>query len=1194
MFSKPWLLLTLFRTDWNTVCRVAYSCLFVPSQVNFVWQSAMPYLDVNRVPTSKLKKFIQEYFDGACGPDFYQFLSEIQESHEIWDIGWCLMDSEDSFETQFFGIMLLRIAIGSRNISQFEDGGLRIRDTLFRIVAKYGCNTELNAGAMTDTLLKKTFQLLAYVIFQTTDWWDSPVRCVVSLLLQEISCNYEAQNVTWLTTNVPNEERRFMNVLLFLSIFMEEFTSANLPFRTRQRVREIILSDEPTVFQVFQRLLETQQNEDVVATVISCCSLWVSTLSSTTRSVNCVALMDPIYRSMSQSSRLYLVGLDCIITLLEEGDMGLSSGRSIAHLLDYHVTQLAAFSGVFSDLLMVHAQAVQNGLTWEDFTQHEILNKTTLLLLILTEKQMDHLVKRVVSSHGFDSPVHTLFRMFLLPLTTHGHYPRDECVSDLGAQIWFNLLDSPVTLQTNAEQSNTDETFLGQIQIKFLDAAFRKAHYPSNLETFFCDWTFEEREQWYKFRAELGDTFLLAYTQKQTELWFSQLPRRLVDWVNQNDAESLWPELESVLFVLVSISEQLSEEVSHKNPASCQFLFDALDGVIGLIKDLTTVMWSPATRATNVKTVACQFVFCNAISIFIEHYVPVLCAVQSASLKNSTPLWLSHMFSFTMDWLAKSVNANTYRDAKTIMSISTSKALQVFVHEFPQIVNYADRILGVLTSVICDASLLSITLETYTWQTVGMLVPYCPTGLFCQLVDCRLDRLASHFKTHVSESRRCNTEVVDTDVQRLLRPFLEFFRGLSQSLTKLKQCDADSIENIAQARDYALNVLSGLTIGLSFTADQLSRRLDCEFIRQFAQILQCALPICLAPQSSCESTAIFRERKTSFLSQSVQLFINLFSQTPELYSSLLEASWIIVEALLMDSDCEYPTSVDFQSAQFKDGIQLLGVVLRRIDAVVIQSASLSLECPEAAILSDCGDSKSVLDHPISPILMAITAQSITNQIETAAKFLRHVLDHKINQLEIPGCSCTQDLFCIFDYLIGCQSNPCWNLCFTVSLAGLCLPEWSTVECCIQLTQRLVLCLNQNGHKALLSTLFTGDLLFQLHACLLLILSKGALPRRLVNKYADLYSSLSTIEPDKQFSLLRSLLGLADGLTTWTSLLSSSSHHRSIHNSVLQSVSHATLAERDRFVRIIARASVPLAVLRNSLNIFANACSCGRE
>ncbi|KAF5394695.1 hypothetical protein PHET_10581 [Paragonimus heterotremus] len=707
----------------------------------------MPYLDVNRMPTSKLKKFIQEYFDGACGPDFYQFLSETQESQEMWDIGWCLLDSGDSFETQFFGIMLLRIAIGSRNISQFEDGGLRIRDTLLRVVAKYGRNTELNAGTMTDTLLKKAFQLLAYVIFQTTDWWDSPVRCVVSLLLQEISSNYEAQNLAWLSTSVPNEERRFMNVLLFLSIFMEEFTSANLLFRTKQRVRETILSDEPTVFQVFQQLLETQHNEDVVASVISCCSLWVSTLSSTTRSVDCVALMDLIYRSMSQSARLYLVGLDCIITILEEGDMGLSSGRSIAYLLDYHVTRLAAFGGVFSDLLTVHAQAVKNGLTWEDFTQHEMLNKTTLLLLILTEKQMDHLVKRVVSPNEFDAPVHTLFRMFLLPLTAHGHYPRDECVSDLGAQIWFNLLDSPVTVQTNVEHSNTDGTFLGQIQIKFLDAAFRKTHYPSNLEAFFCDWTFEERERWYKFRAELGDTFLLAYTQKQTEPWFFQLPRRLADWVNQNDAESLWPELESVLFVLVSISEQLSEEVSHKNPTSCQFLFDALDGVTGLIKHLTTVIWSPATRSTNMKTLACQFVFCNAISIFIEYYVPVLCAVQSDSLKNSTPLWLSHMFSFTVDWLAKSVRVNTYRDAKTMMSVSASKALQVFVHEFPQIVNYADKILSVLTSVICDTSLLSTTLETYTWQTVGMLVPYCPTGLFCQLVDCGLDRLTSHFKT---------------------------------------------------------------------------------------------------------------------------------------------------------------------------------------------------------------------------------------------------------------------------------------------------------------------------------------------------------------------------------------------------------------------------------------------------------------
>ncbi|KAA3680422.1 uncharacterized protein DEA37_0010781, partial [Paragonimus westermani] len=454
---------------------------------------------------------------------------------------------------------------------------------------------------------------------------------------------------------------------------------------------------------------------------------------------------------------------------------------------------------------------------------------------------MDHLVKRVVSPNVFDAAVRTLFHMFLLPLTTHGHYPRDECVSDLGAQIWFNLLDSPANVQTDMEHK-TDRTFLEQIQVKFLDAAFRKAQYPSNLEAFFCDWTFEEREQWYKFRAELGDTFLLAYTQKQTELWFSQLPRRLVDWVSQNDAESLWPELESVLFVLVSISEQLSEEVSRKNSASCHFLFDTLDGVIGLMDHLTTVMWSPATGAASMEALACPFVFCNAILIFIEHFVPMLCAVQSASSKESIPLWLNHMFSFTVDWLAKSVSANTCREVRTMMSVSANKALQVFVHEFPQIVNYADKLLSVLTSVICGTSLLSTTLETYTWQTVGMLVPYCPTGLFCQLMDFELDRLASHFKTRktffshflpdVSESGRCSTEVMDTDMQRPLRPFLEFFRGLSKSLNTLKQCDTDSMGNATQARDYALHILSSLTIGLSFTTDQSSRRPDREFINQ--------------------------------------------------------------------------------------------------------------------------------------------------------------------------------------------------------------------------------------------------------------------------------------------------------------------------------------------------------------------------
>lgn len=163
-----------------------------------------------------------------------------------------------------------------------------------------------------------------------------------------------------------------------------------------------------------------------------------------------------------------------------------------------------------------------------------------------------------------------------------------------------------------------------------------------------------------------------------------------------------------------------------------------------------------------------------------------------------------------------------------------------------------------------------------------------------------------------------------------------------------------------------------------------------------------------------------------------------------------------------------------------------------------------------------------------------------------------------------------------------------RLCLTVAFTGMCLPEWSTAEPCLKLG---IAVLRRVVHASASdkACLITPSFLFETHCNLVLVITKGAIPRRLITKFADLYTVLSHFVPDKQFSLLAFLLDCVQTPNKDWECLSSIPHLHTLLSEVRVAVTHASLPERHRFISMVTRECVRHKTLTESILAFSNSC-----
>ncbi|VDP89061.1 unnamed protein product [Echinostoma caproni] len=405
---------------------------------------------------------------------------------------------------------------------------------------------------------------------------------------------------------------------------------------------------------------------------------------------------------------------------------------------------------------------------------------------------------------------------------------------------------------------------------------------------------------------------------------------------------------------------------------------------------------------------------------------------------------------------------------------------------------------------------------------------------------------------------------------------MELLRGLFTSLTKGSDAQhmSDRIHAILRPEALQLSYETGIHLHIQLVRLLLHAdlgnwdSLGGEFLNGISRLLQAAFNTADAPFRSSASDTL--------LEAHVNLLGRLIIIETSNSGPMLDLVWLLIGRLasvvwMASANSTWQTAI----------CQLMAQVLHRIDDSLKTTARLGM--PEMC------NSISILAHPISATLLLINAQHVTEQIESFARFLHRMLVWNLGDQTAHFTVWNNSLLSKIERQLGDESLWVLRLCFTVAFTGMCLPEWSTAEPCIKLATTV---LQRVAHAPALdkAALVTPTFLFETHCNLVLIFTKGALPRRLITKFADLYAALSQFVPDKQFALLAFILDCAQTSVAEWEYLAATPPHQGLLSHVRRAVEKTNVSERHKFVSTVTRGFVRIKIVADSIAAFSTSCT----
>ncbi|VDP25916.1 unnamed protein product [Schistosoma margrebowiei] len=915
----------------------------------------------------------------------------------------------------------------------------------------------------------KLYESLVCLYFKTPKLWSHPLRWIIEVLIHADSLYASTSNLSiadeeiqHCLTNPTFSKQIKGNILHLLSLISEEFTTAQLTHSVKCIVKESILSDEILVRNILKQFITDVNQEEICSLTIHTSSIWMSNFVTNNCHSSVVSYLDivhMIYNSMQYSENLYLTGINALINIYESDGVGLNSDRDAGFLLDFHVSELTKFKYTLQHLVELHSINLQNGVQWDEFKGYEALNKTVLLLSILSEKQMDYLIHRLSNSciNTTNQSIHDLFDMFLLTFSLTGHYPYDEDISDIALQIWLNIHEASISTtaytvgNVHNEDAKLSEDTIKRIHMEFCQRAFIKSHYPKDLNQYHTIWNQEDRDRWLKFRQEISNCFLSVFRYLNLHDWFLQATNQLQSTIYNCTNEELlanWQESEALLFILSSISEH----VIYENESGIIPLLNFAQLISNIIMNFIIKLQQSITYFihSNNNVVHLQqphiFLLYHTILLCIENYSPIILSMDSLSEIDLIQFILNSLLSTCIPI------ENDQYDLMELCHISL-RILQIILK-------------SKLSSSNVLVNMITNTLENFLNQTKPIdqtsnnLISYC-IGMLLRL------------------SKEENRKHTISLFQNILYSRLETFRLLCTTTTQ----DDVILKSIQYYIEWLLN-------------DQ------CRHMNEHLSLLQ--------------------------------LVTNLFSNIFDKINILLINQ---VQRIDDNNDVLFGKCIGYTKEER-------------------------------------------INHPISPILMSFIAQSITEEIEISSRFVRQFINFKFHEEKE-----NQQKQTIFNLLHDTHLS--FKLFISLAFSGISVPEWSTVESCIQLACDLLTILTHEN-KTIDSLIILDDkLLFEINVCLLLILSKGVPPpQRLIIKYAELYCSLAKLFPYKQFVLLSFITGNIHTINQEYKLkLIQIPHCNILIEIITDCLCYTSLAERAHFVTIVTKPFVSLNKVTSSITTF---------
>ncbi|CAH8514882.1 unnamed protein product [Schistosoma intercalatum] len=1130
--------------------------------------------------------------------------SDNSESSGSLNYSFALIDCKNSKNEQLYGAISVRNWINSGNNDYLEENLGDLRKCLMQKILELNCHS---TSHIPNPAVTKLYESLVCLYFKTPKLWSHPLRWIIEVLIHADSVYASTSNLSisdeeiqHCLTNSTFSKQIKGNVLHLLSLISEEFTTAQLTHSVKCIVKESILSDEILVRNILKQFITDVNQEEICSLAIHTSAIWMSNFVTNNCHSSVVSYLDivhMIYNSMQYSENLYLTGINALINIYESDGVGLNSDRDAGFLLDFHVSELTKFKYTLQHLVELHSINLQNGVQWNEFKGYEALNKTVLLLSILSEKQMDYLIHRLSNSrvNTTNQSIHELFDMFLLTFSLTGHYPYDEDISDVALQIWLNIHEASISTtaytvgNVHDEDARLSEDTIRRIHMEFSQRAFIKSHYPKDLNQFYTIWNQEDRDRWLKFRQEISNCFLSVFRYLNLHDWFLQATNQLQSTIyNCTNDELLanWQESEALLFILSSISEH----VIYENESGIIPLLNFAQLISNIIMNFIIKLQQSVTYFIHSNIVVHLqqhhlFLLCHTILLCIENYSPMILSMDSLSEIDLIQFILNSLLSTCI------TVENDQNDLMELCHISL-RVLQIILKSKLSSSNLlVDMITNTLENFLNQTKPIDQTSNNLISYCIGMLLRLSKEenkehtiSSFQNILYIRLEtfRLLCTTTTtqdfsdlpqsaiSVCSQFTCKQNEVNRKsyfISILLNSFIQTFRGF----VSIEQLIDNGLVN-----EHIITILSKLLCYLKESLTKVMFSNLPEYFMQYHKLLRVSLHIFTYLLKNPIDDVIVTMVKES-INCIYFTFDNILNKYNKLDDVILRSIQCYIEWLFND---QYRNMNEYLSL-LQLATNLFSNIFDKINILLINQVQLIGDNNDILFGKCIGYTKDErINHPVSPILMSFIAQSITEEIEISSRFVRQFVNFKFHEEKE-----NQQKQTIFNLLNDTHRS--FKLFLSLAFSGISVPEWSTVESCIQLACDLLTILTHENKTVDPLVILDDQLLFEINVCLLLILSKGVPPpQRLIVKYAELYCSLAKLFSYKQFVLLSFITGNIHTINQEYKLkLIQIPHCNILIEIITDCLCYTSLAERARFVTIVTKPFVSLHKVTSSITTF---------
>ncbi|CAH8508062.1 unnamed protein product [Heterobilharzia americana] len=1127
-----------------------------------------------------------------------------------------MINCENSLKEKLYATICIKNWIQSTNDNFLIENVVEIRNRLIgKIIEmnRYSINYPMSIPVIT-----KLYECLIWLYFKTSKLWTHPLKWIMLGLINGDSSfnttdllSVSDETVEECLVNSIHTEQINENILLLLSLISEEFTlslsSLKLSHSIKCNITEGIHSDELLVKNILKRLISDVHRETICTQAIHTCGLWISNfVTSNSAAINYLDLIHTVYASMHHSEHLYLAGVNCLIAIFESDGSGLNSDRDTAFLLDFHISELIQFKSALQHLVELHSVDVQKHTPWNEFKGYEALSKTALLLSILSDKQMDYLIHRLDRSRhklgDSNENIHEFFDMLLLTFSLTGHYPYNEDVSDIGLQIWLNMHEASITTTTSNTITATTVTcssnsvdypdqdvkscddVVKRIHAAFNQCAFIKSHYPNDINQYLSIWNVDDRSRWLKFRQDLAESFLTTFRYMNLNDWFLYTPNQLDQIVNNCTNEefmSNWQVIEVLVFILSSISEDvLYENASGIIPFIdfAQSISNCLLKIVNRIQQMiiiniinsnyNIIQWEAQRLLSTTIYPQLVILFQTLLSCIQRYYIHISC-------HNNDELLTHFVLNSLLSTIHRSddIDDKYYTDEMIVLRHCSLQLLQTILEHK----SFSSNLLvNTITSGVVYFLNHSISID----PTSNSLLFYC-IGILFYLIDDKstLDSLehilynqltifevlcteqdSSKFPQDITSmlyqltNERLEIKNTSYFITILLKNFIQIYRGYVsiEQLNKNKPIKLQSISMLSKLFSYLKQSLPDASFY------QLPDHFGQyhEFLRVSLRFFTCIL------QYTTNNEMMICIMNECINSSILSIFNNLLNNSYQLNNDdFFKSIQYFIEWLLFSY---YSDQVDktFSIVYLSIGLNLLSDIFNKISNFLIQQAK--------RIVFDRKDE--CINHPISPILMNSTTQSITEMIEASTRFIHNIIHFKLHG-RIDKRFQYETIYDVLQLYFN-NDNIYMKISLSLAFSGIGVDDDSTVESCLRLACDLITIINNKR-----DLLINDKLLYEINVCILLVFIKRNIyiSQRIIRKYAELYLLLANLpsRQQQQYNLLYSIL-----ISTTTTT------DKEFYPTIIQSIHYNTNeAERLQFITTITQSSLSINKLCNCITRF---------